>query len=168
MFISLSYSVHIIVVTPCLFPLQLVWVVVFLCTVFIGLDIGLLVGVSFSLFQVIIFTILWVVLNYSTVVCWSVVSNHKSKGPINICDYYLVTCGSLVLIQVITHTWEHFIQPQNGQCGLINIMNVLLEYFMKNSDTQIGLFPLLLPLIITHSSKIIELSQLHAWSVINT
>ena len=42
----------------CSVLLQLVWVVVFVCTLLIGLDIGLLIGVTFSLLQVIIFTIL--------------------------------------------------------------------------------------------------------------
>ena len=42
----------------CSVLLQLVWVVVFVCTFLIGLDIGLLIGVTFSLLQVIIFTIL--------------------------------------------------------------------------------------------------------------
>ena len=58
MFISIKLCTYNSSHTVFLFPLQLVWVMVFLCTVFIGLDIGLLVGVSFSLFQVIIFTIL--------------------------------------------------------------------------------------------------------------
>ncbi|XP_065900969.1 prestin-like isoform X2 [Dysidea avara] len=39
-------------------PDMLVWVVVFVCTLFIGLDIGLLIGVTFSMLQIIMFTIL--------------------------------------------------------------------------------------------------------------
>ena len=46
---------------PRLFPslsLQLIWVVVFLATVFLGVDLGLGVGVAFSLFVIIYRTIL--------------------------------------------------------------------------------------------------------------
>ena len=51
-------SVGMIWLTLHIMLLQLVWVVVFVCTLFIGLDIGLLIGVTFSLLQIIMFTIL--------------------------------------------------------------------------------------------------------------